>query len=168
MTRTSYRTTASDRLARGYTHSSPGGQFDSQPDADRWYPALEADADDPGGVLVPMGGCYSTVDDLARFADALMQARLLSEGTTDRVMTGYVPAEYGGRHGYGLETRVFNEVRVVGHQGGAPGLSNQVDIYPDVGYVLVVLGNSDANGAQDMVSGVRAAIAGSSVLSRRR
>ena len=78
-------------------------------------------------------------------------------------MTGYVTAEYGGRHGYGLETRVVNGVRILGHQGGAPGVSNQVDFYRDLGYVLVVLGNSDAGGTQEIAKGVRAAIAGSSV-----
>ena len=147
----------------------PGSQPDSQPEPEPFvYPAWEGDADDVGGVHVPMGGGYSTVDDLARFADALMQAGLLSQETTERVMTGYVPAEYGGRHGYGLETRVLNGVRILGHQGGAPGVSNQVDFYPDLGYVFVVLGNNDAGGAQEIANGVRAVIAASPLLFTRQ
>jgi hypothetical protein len=109
-------------------------------------------------VHVPMGGGWSTVDDLARFAIALMQARLVGREMTERVMTGILPADYGGRHGYGFETRVINGVRIVGHQGAAPGVSNQVDFYPDLGYVMVVLGNTDAGGTQAIAKHVRASI----------
>jgi D-alanyl-D-alanine carboxypeptidase len=168
MTHTSYRATARDLPARGYTHMRPGSPPDSQPDHDRWYPAWEGNGAGPGGVHVPMGGGYSTADDLARFADALMQARLLTRETTERVMTGYVPAQYGGRHGYGLETRVLNGVRIMGHQGGAPGVRNQVDFYPDLGYVVVVLGNSDADGTQEIANSVRSVIAASPLLSKQQ
>jgi hypothetical protein len=100
----------------------------------------------------------STVDDLARFADALIAERLLSRDMRERVMTGYVDAAYGGRHGYGFETRVVNGIRIAGHQGGFTGIANQVDIYPDLGYTLVVLGNTDGEGAQKIAGAVRALI----------
>jgi len=84
------------------------------------------------------------------------------------MMRGDVPADYGGRDGYGLETRVLNGVRLFGHQGGAPGVSNQVDFYPDLGYVFVVLGNSDASGAQEIAGRARAVISVSPSLARPR
>ena len=87
---------------------------------------------------------------------------------SERVMKGYVSADYGGREGYGFETRVLNRVRILGHQGGAPGVSNQVDFYPDVGYVLVVLGNSDGSGTQEIATLVRSALTGSALSSERR
>ena len=111
-----------------------------------------------------MGGGYSTAADLVRFADALTGAQLLRRPTSERATTGYVAADYGGREGYGFETRVVNKVRILGHRGAAPGLSNQVDIYPDLGYVLVILGNSDADGAQDIATRVRALITGSATV----
>jgi hypothetical protein len=86
---------------------------------------------------------------------------------TERVMNGYVPADYGGRDGYGFETRVVNRIRILGHQGGAPGVSNQVDFYPDLGYVLVVLGNSDGTGTQEIAKRVRAVVTGSPLVSER-
>ncbi|HYO45361.1 MAG TPA: hypothetical protein VEY33_01555 [Gemmatimonadota bacterium] len=46
-------------------------------------------------------------------------------------------------------------------------MSDQVDFYPDVGYVLVVLGNSDASGTEAIANRVRALIAGSRMLSSR-
>jgi hypothetical protein len=40
-------------------------------------------------------------------------------------------------------------------------VSTQVDFYPDLGYVLVVFGNSDASGTQAIANRVRTFIAGS-------
>lgn len=56
-----------------------------------------------------MGGGYSTVDDLARFADALIGHRVLGREMTTRVLTGVIEADYGGRDGYGFETRLTGE-----------------------------------------------------------
>jgi D-alanyl-D-alanine carboxypeptidase len=155
---TSYRASTSARPARGYTHVRPGALPDSPPDADHWYPAWEEDAGRADAVATPMGGGFSTADDLVRFADALTGNKLLSRPMTERVMNGYVPADYGGREGYGFETRVLNRIRILGHQGGAPGVSNQVDFYPDLGYVLVVLGNSDGGSTQEIAQRARAII----------
>jgi CubicO group peptidase (beta-lactamase class C family) len=159
MAYTTYQEPTSPRAARGYTRTRPADQPAAQPDAGGWFPAWSDDGGDGPLVHVPMGGGYSTVDDLARFADALTGHRLVGRDVTERMMTGYVPTAYGGRHGLGLETRVINNVRVAGHQGGAPGVSTQVDFYPDLGYVFVVLGNTDARGAQELAARSRAAIA---------
>jgi hypothetical protein len=35
-------------------------------------------------------------------------------------------------------------VRIVGHGGGVPGVAAAVDIYPDLGYTVVVLANYDS------------------------
>jgi CubicO group peptidase (beta-lactamase class C family) len=168
LTHTSYRASASLRPARGYTHARPGTPHGSAADPDHWYPAWEEDAVDADPVVAPMGGGFSTADDLVRFADALTGNLLLSRPMSERVMNGYVSADYGGREGYGFETRVLNRVRILGHQGGAAGVSNQVDFYPDLGYVLVVLGNSDGSGTQEITKLVRAAITASSMPSERR
>jgi hypothetical protein len=146
----------------------PGALPDSPPDADHSYPAWEEDAGSVDPVAAPMGGGFSTADDLVRFADALTGNQLLSRPMTERVMKGYVAADYGGREGYGFETRVVNRIRIIGHQGGAPGVSNQVDFYADLGYVLVVLGNSDGNGTQEIAKRVRSVITESSSVTEGR
>jgi len=38
--------------------------------------------------------------------------------------------------------------RVVGHNGGAPGISGQLDVYPDAGLTVAVLANYDPPAAQ--------------------
>ncbi len=113
---------------------------------------------DGGG---PAGGGVSTVADLERFARELLAGRLIGPGLLARALTGHVATEYGGRDGYGFETRNWNGVRIVGHGGAFTGISHQVDMYPDLGYVLVVLGNSDRSGAQAIASRVRGMIAAS-------
>ena len=56
----------------------------------------------------------------------------------------------GSKYGYGIGESTVNGVRVIGHGGGFPGISGRLDIYPSLGYVVVVLGNSD--GAAEGVS----------------
>ncbi len=109
--------------ALGYTLTPPPG---SRPDSGRWFPAWTEPK--PGDDFIagsPMGGGYSTVDDLARFAEAVMTNRLLSEQTMARVLTGYLEGDYGGRDGYGFETRVINGVRMAGHRGALAGSRNR-------------------------------------------
>jgi len=151
---TRYEVDPSRKPALGYTRnpSAAGG------DSAGWHPAWKEPKPGDDFVLAsPMGGGYSTVDDLARFADALVANRILSRDTTAQVLTGYIDAGYGGRDGYGFETRLANGVRMAGHRGSLAGTLNQVEFYPDLGYVLVVLGNMDS-GADVIASHVRALI----------
>ena len=175
MTETGYLSSAFPNAARGYTRTRTSDEPGTDTGPNRWYPAWDDPApesrtagDDAGDCVacVAMGGGFSTADDLVRFADALMQGRLLGQDMTRRVLTGHVPAhEYGGHDGYGFETRVVNGVRIVGHRGGFSGIANRVEFYPDLGYVLVVLGNSDATGAEAIADQMRDLIAASPALS---
>ena len=159
MTGTSYLSTAFPTTALGYTRRRPGSESASPGEPLQWHRAWDDPFAQQGGraaeaegdclPCTPMGGGYSTADDLARFADALMAERLLGSDMTRRALTGYVAAtEYPGHDGYGFETRLVGGVRIAGHRGGFSGINNRVEFYPDLGYVLVVLGNSDANGAE--------------------
>jgi D-alanyl-D-alanine carboxypeptidase len=148
-----YEVGGSPKPALGYTRTPPAG---TRADSARWYPAWEEPK--PGDDCIPcspMGGGYSTADDLARFADALVDNRILNRDMTTLVLTGYIDADYGGRDGYGFETRLVNGVKIAGHRGSLAGSSNQVEFYPDLGYVLVVLGNTDS-GTEAIAAHVRA------------
>ena len=67
----------------------------------------------------------TTVQDVARFVDALLKQRLFRQRRTLRQMLAFAPApDVGGQVGYGLgiERRVFpGGVEAIGHLGGAPG-----------------------------------------------
>jgi D-alanyl-D-alanine carboxypeptidase len=95
------------------------------------------------------GGGYSTVEDLARFAHALLGHKLLSPDSTKLLITGKVKAGPGARYAYGFEdARDADGNGWVGHGGGAPGMNGDLRIYPKSGYVVAVLANLDPPAAQ--------------------
>jgi D-alanyl-D-alanine carboxypeptidase len=95
------------------------------------------------------GGGYSTVEDLARFAHALLNHTLLSPPTTKLLITGKVKAGPGTRYAYGFEdARDPDGNGWVGHGGGAPGMNGDLRIYPKTGYVVAALTNLDPPAAQ--------------------
>jgi CubicO group peptidase (beta-lactamase class C family) len=95
------------------------------------------------------GGGYSTVEDLARFAQALLTHKLLSPDATELLTTGKVKTGPGGRYAYGFEdARDADANGWVGHGGGAPGMNGDLRIYPKSGYVVAVLANIDPPAAQ--------------------
>jgi CubicO group peptidase (beta-lactamase class C family) len=94
----------------------------------------------------PAGGGYSTVEDLLAFDRALRGHRLLSPELTDLVLTGKVGTGLGPeavRYAYGFEEAALDGVRIVGHGGGGPGISANLDLFLDRGVTAVVLTNYD-------------------------
>jgi D-alanyl-D-alanine carboxypeptidase len=97
------------------------------------------------------GGGYSTVKDLARFADALLSHRLLRPDSTTLLITGKVEVQRGEKYAYGFEDRRDADGNgSVGHAGGAPGMNGDLRIYPKSGYVVTVLANIDPPAAQQV------------------
>ena len=95
------------------------------------------------------GGGYSTVEDLARFARALLGHQLLPPGSTQLLITGKTELAPGVRYAYGFEDlRDAEGNGPVGHGGGAPGMNGDLKIYPKSGYIVVVLANMDPPAAQ--------------------
>ena len=109
---------------------------------ERWV-EVPSGARRPGA---PAGGGISTVGDLARFAQALLEHRLLSQRMTEVVLAPKVAMDDGGRRGYGFEVYDFFDTRVVGHGGNFWGTMSQIDVYPVSGHTVVVLSNNDASG----------------------
>ncbi|HEX6985940.1 MAG TPA: serine hydrolase domain-containing protein, partial [Planctomycetaceae bacterium] len=96
----------------------------------------------------PAGGVWSTAEDLLRFSEALRTHALLDAETTAaatsmRAESGMGP---GAGYGYGFETQNINGARVFGHYGGFPGVSAGLEVYPDLGYTVVILSNTDMGG----------------------
>jgi len=102
----------------------------------------------------PAGGGYSTVEDLVRFAEALKAGKLVSPATFE-LMTSPKPEVNSPEYGYGFS--VDPETRVVGHSGGFPGISSNLDIFKGTGYVAVVMSNY-GGGSQPVVEKIRALV----------
>jgi len=88
------------------------------------------------------GGGYSTVEDLAKFADALLANKLLNAHYTELLTTGK-PGTPDNTYAYGFGDNKVNGIRCFGHGGGAPGMNGELSICPGPGYVVAVLSNLD-------------------------
>jgi D-alanyl-D-alanine carboxypeptidase len=93
----------------------------------------------------PSGGGFSTVEDLLRFRNGLLDHRLLSPESTELLLAGKVSLRDHIQYAYGFIDRMVGNRRVVGHSGGAPGVCDYLDIYLVEGYTLVILSNSDTD-----------------------
>jgi len=98
------------------------------------------------------GGGYSTAEDLLRFADALAKHRLLSEESTQLLMTGKVRTDPRAMYAYGFMERNYQGIHTFGHGGGAPGMNGELAILPSSGHVVVVLANLDPPAAGELAS----------------
>jgi CubicO group peptidase (beta-lactamase class C family) len=85
----------------------------------------------------PAGGGFSTVGDLERFASALMGGKLVSRESLETMWTD----KSGAGYGYGFGIREGPLGRVVGHSGGFSGISANLSMFVDAGYVVAVMSN---------------------------
>lgn len=86
---------------------------------------------------------YSTARDLFRFAEALQAGKLLSKS-----MLGAATVPQREQTGYGFSVRGEGQLRYYGHPGGTPGISAEVRVFPELGYVLISLSNLDPPAAE--------------------
>jgi D-alanyl-D-alanine carboxypeptidase len=129
--------------------TSTGSEPENQPVADRSVGYMKMDSPDwkPNTDTLPWrgtsaGGGYSTVEDLAKFAAALQDHKLLNAEYTDLLTTGK-PGTPDNTYAYGFGDRKVNGIRCFGHGGGAPGMNGDLKICPSNGYVVAVLANLD-------------------------
>jgi CubicO group peptidase (beta-lactamase class C family) len=92
----------------------------------------------------PAGGAYSTGEDMVKFHQALIQHKLLKDRSLETLWTGVTEEpDQHSEYGYGAQVDHYNGTRVIWHGGGWPGITNQFDMYTDLGYTLVILSNYD-------------------------
>jgi D-alanyl-D-alanine carboxypeptidase len=90
------------------------------------------------------GGGYCTVEDFLRFANALTNHQLLNTQNTDLLTSGKVDTTRGAKYAFGfMDNDAGTAMRHFGHGGGAPGMNGDLQIFPQAGYVIVVLSNLD-------------------------
>ncbi|WP_201394770.1 serine hydrolase [Ktedonobacter sp. SOSP1-52] len=122
-----------------------------------------------GFIGEPAGDAYTTVEDMLRYSQALQTHQLLNPSFTDLLMTGKVemplPSSPNGpaptapsrqqpqgtpmpplpprtsKYAYGLIESLTNGIRSVWHSGGSEGASTLFEMFPTLGYNLVILSN---------------------------
>jgi D-alanyl-D-alanine carboxypeptidase len=93
-------------------------------------------------------GAYTTVDDLARFFDALRSRRLLNAKYTGLMLTPEGMSLDGSMYGYGMKASNASSGHWIGHDGADRGMNAEAWLSPETGRVVVVLSNFDAPAAE--------------------
>ena len=105
----------------------------------------------------PAGGGYSTVEDLYKFSLALNGNKLLQKEFTEQLFVVHSELS-AANYGYGFQISGEKDHRIVGHNGGFDGISTNLDIYLDQGYIAIVLSNY-SSGAPPVVQKMRLLVA---------
>jgi D-alanyl-D-alanine carboxypeptidase len=123
------------------------------------------------GYGSPAGGLFSTVQDMDRFALALLSGKLLRPATAKVFTSPQVettpaangrPAKY---YGFGFSISDQAGLRWYGHSGGTLGANAEFSMHPDHQWVISVLSNRDPPTATNIMRWMRSLLAGRARLS---
>ena len=133
-------------LAIGYTNMGLTGRSEPGPRKDS-TPHLT-------GRGSSAGGGYSTLDDMLKFGQALIDHKLLNKQYTDIVLSNQMPPGQPPA-GYGFFSVQVNGARAFGNNGGGPGTNSTFSVYPEIGYTVVVMSNYDPPSASKVNGKIR-------------
>jgi CubicO group peptidase (beta-lactamase class C family) len=133
--------------AVGYTRDNWFGPVDGRLRDNRFIYALKGS---------PSEHCYSTVQDLFQFCQALETGQLLDPKHLDMCFTPQAASEKPGvSYGYGFHIIDDGEHgRVIGHGGRGFGVDAFALMYRDLGYTVIALSNYDRPSARKIVDRV--------------
>ena len=114
-----------------------------------WTPEVSHDAYIHMTQPFSAGAMYSTVEDLARWDQALRRGKLISP---DRYEKMYTPAK--NSYAYGWSVRHRQGKRVLSHGGGINGFVSHILRYPDENLCVVVLCNVQPSNPQKVAQGL--------------
>lgn len=133
--------------ATGYTRQNWFGPIDGQRRNNQFIYAVKGS---------PSEHCFSTVQNLFRYLEALQNEQLLAVEYKNLCFTPHVAAEQPDvRYGYGFHiVDDGRHGRVIGHGGRALGGDAFALVYCDLGYTVIVLSNYDRPAARTIVDRV--------------
>ena len=97
---------------------------------------------------IPGGGYLTTAEDLVRFAQALLDGKLLKPATLREMWTA---TAVSGKSAYGLGFELPEQGKFVMHTGGQPGTATELFIIPQEHFAVAVLANMDGVRIRDLV-----------------
>ena len=97
---------------------------------------------------VPGGGFYSTIGDLLKFGNALLNHTLVSESTLELMIEHHSLEKVNNGYGFGfyLYGKQPNEGSIYGHSGTQTGCSTQFFVIPSLKVVTVAVANTSGAG----------------------
>ncbi|MFI0355144.1 serine hydrolase domain-containing protein [Actinomadura sp. 9N407] len=150
-----------EHIAHPYMTLADGSQVDAIRNLDKGSPAMLGK--NPGRAFIDSlgDGGFATAPDLVRFGNALRDGTLLDRHYAD-LLTGAKIPQAPQRQGvqaatadasfnaYSMPVRIVNGQWAWSRGGGNPGVGANWTIYPDTGWVGVILSNIDGVPLQEM------------------
>ncbi|TBN06379.1 serine hydrolase [Hyunsoonleella flava] len=93
-----------------------------------------------GPLTSTAGGGTSTVYDLHKFAVSLNNNTLINASSFIAMTTNH----FSNGYGYGMSLRDLNGKRIYGHNGGAPGVSGELDLVIGEPLIIITMSNRSA------------------------
>lgn len=136
--------------------------------------AIEVPRTGPG-AFSPIGGLYSTVEDIGRWVTTFLDAAKSRAGGWDRIKRDMQQPQRlaalavepetheanADAYGYGLRHRLDTRLgSVVYHSGGYPGYGSHMRWHPDTGCAVIVMANRTYGPASDFAADALALLVG--------
>jgi hypothetical protein len=102
------------------------------------------------------GNILSSLDDMILLGKNFLNPKVGSEQMMERIFNTYNTLENGDTIGYtyGFYARNHRGLKVVSHQGGVPGFTSNIAIYPDENLVIIVMLNNQSIGSIALTNAV--------------
>ncbi|QKW39821.1 beta-lactamase family protein [Actinomadura sp. NAK00032] len=152
---------ADDHVAHSYMKQAEGNRVDAVRNLDKDSPHPGMAGMNNARNFVPDGG-FVTAPDMVRFARALYDGTVLAPAWAD-VYTSVKAPNFRGSPGfatYGPTAHIVEGQWELGRGGLHPGSSTYYSIYPDSGWIGVILGNYDDIPLQEITGQQTRAITG--------
>jgi serine beta-lactamase-like protein LACTB len=144
----------------GMTHTFVDDVFEIVPHRARGYHKIKGQVKNAGlmdsSYKIPGGGYVTTAEDLVRFAQALMNGKIVKPDTLVQMWTPVNVADGGTESNYGLGFSVLmvDGEKYVSHGGGQQGTSTIMVIIPARHFAVAALANMDAVDPFEAVRGI--------------
>ncbi|AGL16863.1 serine hydrolase [Actinoplanes sp. N902-109] len=159
-TRPQWRT--DPHVAHPYMTLADGSVVDALTHLDQGSPRPEVLGSNPARMFIdaPGDGGFATAPDLVRFGTALTDGTLLDRPWATVLTAPKLPTGPGGFTAYGIPVSIANGQWQWERAGGNPGVGANWSIYPDTGWVAVILLNCDGAPLVELIDRQTAAITG--------
>jgi len=97
---------------------------------------------------IPGGGYVSSAEDLVRFAQALLDDKLVKPATRAQMWSA---TAVSGKESYGLGFEVRQGGRFLIHTGGQPGTSTVLFIVPESRFALAIMANLEGAPVRELI-----------------
>ncbi|MEU7584752.1 serine hydrolase domain-containing protein [Micromonospora sp. NPDC049230] len=153
-------------IAHPYMRQADGSLVDAVRNLDKGsvFPPIEGRNPGRSFIGYSSGDGFATAPDLVRFAEGLRDGTVLARPYADLFAGAKLPGpEPASFHGYTMPLSISNGQWVFGRGGAGAGIGANWSIYPNTGWVGIVLSNDDNVQLQDILLRQEAAITGASV-----